>query len=215
MLNIKGITRETREFLYKISYIYDLDDEEFSSIIRNSLNERHLIDKKLVRDNCRKYYSFENSGKLPSLVFRNQPEYLRKPVGDISKRAKIIYNFETLAPYDFLTYKNNNVKPSKLDLSILEMLLIDYVLKINNNKLVKNFVEVIAAQWKRSKIETVEEAMKIAEKEYKSKKKIISSTPKNKKILEETPEWFNKNIEANEVSEEEEKAFIEKLKNIK
>ena len=148
MLNIKGITRETREFLYKISYIYDLDDEEFSSIIRNSLNERHLIDKKLVRDNCRKYYSFENSGKLPSLVFRNQPEYLRKPVGDISKRAKIIYNFETLAPYDFLTYKNNNVKPSKLDLSILEMLLIDYnlnpgvvnvlidyVLKINNNKL--------------------------------------------------------------------------------
>ena len=57
--------------------------------------------------------------------------------------------------------------------------------------------------------------MKIAEKEYKSKKKIISSTPKNKKILEETPEWFNKNIEANEVSEEEEKAFIEKLKNIK
>lgn len=228
MLNIKGITRETREFLYKISYIYDLDDEEFSSIIRNSLNERHLIDKKLVRDNCRKYYSFENSGKLPSLVFRNQPEYLRKPVGDISKRAKIIYNFETLAPYDFLTYKNNNVKPSKLDLSILEMLLIDYnlnpgvvnvlidyVLKINNNKLVKNFIEVIAAQWKRSKIETVEEAMKIAEKEYKSKKKIISSTPKNKKILEETPEWFNKNIEANEVSEEEEKAFIEKLKNIK
>lgn len=228
MLNIKGITRETREFLYKISYIYDLDDEEFSSIIRNSLNERHLIDKKLVRENCRKYYSFENSGKLPSLVFRNQPEYLRKPVGDVSKRAKMIYTFETLSPYDFLTYKNNNVKPSKLDLSILEMLLIDYnlnpgvvnvlidyVLKINNNKLVKNFVEVIAVQWKRSKVETVEEAMKIAEKEYKSKSKGSTKVVKTKKMLEETPEWFNKNIEIKEVSEEEEKAFIEKLKNIK
>lgn len=228
MLNIKGITRETREFLYKISYIYDLDDEEFSSIIRNSLNERHLIDKKLVRENCRKYYSFENSGKLPSLVFRNQPEYLRKPVGDVSKRAKMIYTFETLSPYDFLTYKNNNVKPSKLDLSILEMLLIDYnlnpgvvnvlidyVLKINNNKLVKNFVEVIAVQWKRSKVETVEEAMKIAEKEYKSKSKCSTKVVKTKKMLEETPEWFNKNIEIKEVSEEEEKAFIEKLKNIK
>ncbi len=228
MLNIKGITRETREFLYKISYIYDLDEEEFSSIIRNSINERHLIDKKLIRENCRKYYSFENSGKLPSLVFRNQPEYLRKPVGDISKRAKAIYNFETLSPYDFLTCKNNNVKPSKTDLSILEMLLIDYnlnpgvvnvlidyVLKINNNKLVKNFIEVIAAQWKRSKIETVEEAMKIAEKEYKSKQKITNYSSKNKKVLEEKPEWFNKNIEVKEVSEEEQIAFMERLKNIK
>lgn len=228
MLNIKGITRETREFLYKISYIYDLDDEQFSSIIRNSINERHLIDKKLLRENCRKYYSFENSGKLPSLVFRNQPEYLRKPIGDVSKRARIIYNFETLSPYDFLMYKNNNVKPSKLDLSILELLLvdynlnpgvvnvlIDYVLKINNNKLVKNFIEVIATQWKRSKIETVEEAMKIAEKEYKEKSKITNKQNKSKKILEQTPEWFNKNIEINEASEEEQKAFIEKLKNIK
>lgn len=228
MLNIKGITRETREFLYKISYIYDLDEEEFSSIIRNSINEKHLIDKKLVRENCRKYYSFENSGKLPSLVFRNQPEYLRKPVGDISKRAKAIYNFETLSPYDFLTCKNNNIKPSKNDLAILEMLLIDYnlnpgvvnvlidyVLKINNNKLVKSFIELIATQWKRSKIETVEEAMKIAEKEYKAKQKSNSSTAKVKKVLEAKPEWFNKNIEVKEVSEEEQRAFIEKLKNIK
>ena len=228
MLNLKGITRETREFLYKISYIYDLDDEEFGSIIRNSINERHLIDKKMIRENCRKYYSFENSGKLPSLIFRNQPEYLRKPVGDISKRAKAIYNFETLSPYDFLTYKNNNAKPSKFDLSILEMLLIDYslnpgvvnvlidyVLKINNNKLVKNFVEVIASQWKRSKIETVEEAMKIAEREFKSKSKVATSVSKSKRVLEEKPEWFNKNIEIKEVSEEEEKAFKERLKNIK
>lgn len=228
MFNRKCLTRETKDFIYKLSFIYNFDDEKMSELIRNSLNERKGINKALLKENARRFYQFEHSGKLPSLVYRNQPEYLRKPVGDISKRAKIIYNFETLAPYDFLTYKNNNVKPSKLDLSILEMLLIDYnlnpgvvnvlidyVLKINNNKLVKNFVEVIAAQWKRSKIETVEEAMKIAEKEYKSKKKIISSTPKNKKILEETPEWFNKNIEANEVSEEEEKAFIEKLKNIK
>lgn len=227
MLNIKGITKETKEFLYKIAYIYNLDDESFTSIIRSSINERHLIDKKLLRDNCRKYYSFENSGKLPSLVFRNQPEYLRKTVGDISKRARLIYMFETTSPYDFLTLKNNNTKPTKIELSILEMLLIDfnlnpgvvnvlidYVLKINENKLVKAFVEVIASQWKRSNIETVEEAMKIAEKEYKSKKTRVS-TVKQKRILEEAPEWFNKNIEANEVSDEEALAFKEKLKNIK
>ena len=226
MINIKGITKDTREFIYKLAYIYNLDDETFNGIIRNSINERHLIDKKLLRDNCRKYYSFENSGKLPSLVFRNQPEYLRKPVGDVSKRAKLIYMFETTSPYDFLTFKNNNAKPSKTDLIILEMLLIDfslnpgvvnvlidYVLKISDNKLIKNFVESIAGQWKRCNIETVEEAMKIAEKEYKNKNAKVNT--RNKKVLEETPDWFNKDIEADEVSEEEELAFKEKLKNIK
>ena len=227
MLNIRGITKETKEFLYKISYVYNLDDETFINIIRNSLNERHLIDKKLVRDNCRKYYSFENGGKLPSLIYRNQPEYLRKPVGDVSKRAKLIYMFETTSPYDFLVFKNNNTKPTKLDLSVLEMLLVDfnlnpgvvnvlvdYVLKINNNKLIKSFVETIASQWKRSNIETVEEAMNIAGKEYKGRQS--KSTVKSvKKKEEQTPEWFNKEFEIKELSDAEQKAFEERLKNIK
>lgn len=227
MLNIRGITKETKEFLYKISYVYNLDDETFANIIRNSLNERHLIDKKAVRDNCRKYYSFENGGKLPSLIYRNQPEYLRKPVGDISKKAKLIYMFETTSPYDFLVFKNNNTKPTKSDLSILEMLLVDfnlnpgvvnvlvdYVLKINNNKLIKTFVETIASQWRRSNIETVEEAMKIAGKEYKGRnvKGVSKKTIKKEEI---TPEWFNKEIEIKELSDAEQKAFEERLKNIK
>ena len=226
MLNQKAITKDMREFLYKLSFIYNLDDEAMINLIRNSINEKHLIDKKVIKENCRKYYSFEHSGKLPSLIFRNQPEYLRKPAGDVSKRAKLIYAFETTSPYDFLTLKNNNVKPSKNEVGILEMLLIDfnlnpgvvnvlldYVLRINDNKLVKGFIEVIASQWKRSNIETVEEAMKIAEKEYKNKKK--ATTKQTKKIVETTPDWFNQNVEINEVSLEEQKAFEERLKNIK
>lgn len=226
MFNIKGLTKEIKEFLYKISYIYNLDDETFSRIIRNSINEKHLIDKNLIRENCRKYYSFEKGGKLPSLVFRNQPEYLRKPVGDVSKRAKLIYMFETTSPYDFLTFKNNNSKPSKTEITILEMLLIDfnlnpgvvnvlidYVLKINQNKLIKNFVESIAGQWKRSNIETVEEAMKIAEKEYKRKNN--KPVLKSKKVLEQTPVWFDKDIQEDEMNDEELLIFKEKLKNIK
>lgn len=226
MFNQRAITKDMREFLYKLSFVYNLDDEVMVKLIRNSINEKHLIDKKLIRDNCRKYYSFENSGKLPSLVFRNQPEYLRKPVGDISKRAKLIYTFETISPYDFLTFKNNKVKPTKAEVSILEMLLIDfnlnpgvvnvlidYVLRINDNKLVKSFIETIAAQWKRSNIETVEEAMKIAEKEYRNKKK--PPVKPSKKIIEKTPDWFNQDVEVNEASLEQQKAFEERLKNIK
>lgn len=223
MLNIRSLTKDTKDLIYKISFIYNYDDATMSELIRSSLNEKKMIDKKSLRINSRKLYQFENSGKLPSIIYRNQPEYLRKPVGDVSKKAKIIYQFETTSPYDFLASKYNGSKPSKADLSILEFLLldmnlnpgvvnvlVDFVLKINNNKLTKNFIEGIASQWAKSKIETVEDAMKIAEDEYKKKK---SYTKKQSKILEEKPEWFNKTIEETKATDEEIKE-LEELLNI-
>ena len=204
MLNMRSITRETKDLIIKLGFIYDLNDEEMSNIIRNSINEKHNIDKDLLRSNSRNYYRFENSGKLPSIVYHNQPEYLRKPVGDTSKRAKVIYQFETTSPYDFLSSKYEGAKPTKTELSLLEYLLIDlnlnpgvvnvlidYVLKINNNKLTRAFVDTIAGQWKRNKIETVEDAMNLASKEQKVKKNKVSV-----KKIEEKPTWFDEDIKA-------------------
>ena len=224
MLNSKSLTHETRDLIYKLSFIYDLNEDSIRYIITNSINEKHNIDKELLRENARKYYSFENAGKLPSLVYRNQPEYLRKPVGDVSKRAQAIYYFEVTSPYDFLYFKNNNTEPSSRELKIIESLmvdfnmnpgvvnvLIDYVLRINNNKIVKSFIDSVASQWIRNKVETVEQAMKIAEKEYKSKK-VGTKSAKN---ISSVPDWFNKNIEESQVSTEEEKQFLEKLKEVR
>lgn len=212
MLNIRSITRDTKDLIYKLSFIYNLDDEQMSELIRNSLSDKKTIDKNLLRENSRKYYQFENSGKLPSIIYRNQPEYLRKPVGDTSNRAKMIYQFETTSPYDFLVSKHSGSTPTKNEYKILEYLLIDmnlkpgvvnvlidYVLKINNNKLVKNFIELIAEQWSRSKIETVEDAMNFAEKEYKKTKNIKQPTKK----VEQKPDWFNKEIKSIEASSSE------------
>jgi replication initiation and membrane attachment protein len=75
--------------------------------------------------------------------------------------------------------------------------LIAYVLKVNNNKFTRNYVEAVAAQWCRMNIETVEDAMRVAEKEHKKIKKAIEikniKTSTSKKIPEEEqlPEWFN------------------------
>lgn len=227
MLNVQSITKEMKDFLYKIAFIYDYDDEIFIGLLVESIDDKHNIDKELLRENCRKYYRFENSGKLPNVIYKNQPEYLRKEVTDTSKSSKFIYAMETTSPYEFLTIKNNDVRPSQNDLKILEMLLVDYdlppgvvnvlvdyVLKINNNKLVKAFVETIATQWKRSNIQTVEEAMNFASKENKMKKTIKTKTVTTK-VKEEKPEWFEQTIESNEVSDEEANAFAEKLRSIK
>ncbi|MBR3198641.1 MAG: DnaD domain protein [Bacilli bacterium] len=222
ILNHRSISKEIKNLIYKLSFIYNLDEEILSELIRNSVNEKKAIDKDKLRENCHNFYTFENKNSSPSLIYKKQPEYLRKAVSDTSKKSKLIYTFETTTPYDFLTGKNKGVKPSKTDLNLLETLLldyelnpgvvnvlIDYVLKINENKLTKNFVLTIASQWKRSNINTVEEAIELCKKENKSKK------PKTKTIKkEEKPDWYNKTIEENIATEEDIKELEKKLNSL-
>lgn len=222
----KTFSKEVKELINNLSYVYNLDALDMKSSILNSIKENGLIDKNLLRKNVRNYYKYENENKLPSLVYKSQPEYLKNPVGSIDKRAKMIYVFENTTPYNFLKGRSNGAKPSTRDLALLESLLtdfklnpgvvnvlIDYVLKINNKKLTRAYLETIASQWKRLNIETVEEAMKAAEKEYKKYKKQDDGKLIAKTIKEEAlPEWFNQNIKKEEISEEDEKSLKDMLK---
>lgn len=224
MINIKNINKEIKDLIVKLSFIYDLDDASLSNIIRNSINERKIIDKDLLRQNSRNYYKFEHEGRLPSVIFKNQPDYLRSKNNEVSKRAKLVYQMETYSPYDFLTLKNGNTKPNKNDLLLLEELLIDmdltpgvvnvlidYVLRINNNKLIKTFVTTIATQWKRSNIKTVEEAMSFAEEEQKKTKKTTYKTKPS--VLK--PDWIDKTIDVDHANEEEKRSVEDLLKEFK
>ena len=219
MLVKEKITTGTKDLIYKLSFVYDLNKDQIYEIIFNSINEKHLIDKKVLRDNARRLYRFENSGRLPSLIYKNQPEYLRAKLNDNSKRSKMIYTFETTTPYEFLVNKYHGSRPTKADLKLVEYLLIDlnlnpgvvnvlidYVLKINNNKLTKAFVEAIAGQWCKSNIKTVEDAMKLAEDEYHNRKK--SKTVKKEK---EKPNWFDKKLNENIATDDEQEKMEEIL----
>ena len=223
IINSKTFNKEIKELITNLSYVYNMDALDMKSSILNSIKENGFIDKVLLRKNVRNYYKYQNENKLPSLMYKSQPEYLKNPVGADDKRAKMIYIFENTSPYRFLKGKSNGAKPSSRDLNLLESLLndfklnpgvvnvlIDYVLKINNKKLTKAFVETIAAQWKRLNIETVEEAMKTAEKEHK---KMNKKTTDDKKVIktEKLPEWFDQNIKKQEMNEEEEKTLKEML----
>lgn len=224
ILNPRSLTKDIRNYLMKISFIYNYDNEAMIELIRNSISDRHTIDKNLLRENASKYYEFENLGKLPSLIYKNQPEYLRSEKDGISKRMQMIHMFETTSPYDFINSKYKTGTPSNSDLKIISYLLldldlkpgvvnvlVDYVLKINNNKLVKSFIDVIAAQWKKSNIETVEDAMNLAEEEYKKRNNNKEKRTQINKT-DKKPEWFNKEIEEDNATEEEIKA-LEKLLN--
>jgi len=218
------LTKENRELILNLSFIYDIDAMKMQNIIKGCFNERGTINKEELRKSCRNYYKFDHGGVLPSVVSNVQPEYLRKPIGDNSRRAKMIYTFETITPYELLCSKNNGAEPTKRDLKLVEDLiidyslkagvvnvLIDYVLKTNNNKLTRTLVETIAGQWQRLKIETVEDAMSLAEKEHKKYKKV--KVVKKDEIKEEKiPEWFDKEVSKKKVSEVDRLKIDELLK---
>ena len=172
-----------------------------------------MIDKTELRNSCRNYYQFENNGRLPTLIYNRQPEYLKTPLGVDSKLAKLIYSFENTSPYDFLRKSYGNTEPTNRDKKLIENLmleqklnpgvvnvLIDYVLKVNNKKLNKDYIETIVGQWKRLKVETVVDAMEVCKKEHKKIKKIINKNDNKdtKSILvkeEVLPSWFNQEQE--------------------
>ena len=208
MVNAKCFNKETIDLIVNLAYIYKIDNLNMQGLVRNSINERGMIDKDELRNACRNFYQFENNGKLPTVIYNKQPEYLKEPEGNKSNIAKMIYTFENVSPYEFLKNSYNNAEPTARDKKIIENLildqklspgvvnvLIDYVLKINNKKLNKEFIEAIAGQWKRLNIETVKEAMEICRKEHKKVSKSVITPKTKKEVNENLPEWFDKNFE--------------------
>lgn len=218
ILNDKALNKRNKELINSLAFVYNLDTIKLSEILRLTIDENGMINKESLVKEVRKYYEYNNGGSLPTLIYRTQPDYLKSPEGNLSNKGKMIYIFENTSPYDFLRskYKNNN--PAPRDLKLLEYLaidlnmtpavinvLIDYVLRINDNKLTKSYVETIAGQWTRLGIKTAAGAMTQAEKEYKktSKKEIKKEV--------KVPVWFNNQPQKEEELPDEEKKALESL----
>ncbi len=221
IINEKAFNKKTRELINDLAFIYNIDTLKMTELIRGVINEYGNIDKNGLRIIARKDYQFKN-GTLPTLIYRTQPEYLKNPLGDNSKRGRIIGVFENTSPYDFLRHKNGGAKPTSRDLKLLEKLiidlelapavvnvLIDYVLRKNNNRLTDAYVETIAAQWKRAGLKTAKDAMDFAEKEHKKmqKKEFVK-----KGVNVEVPIWFDKKITEDTLTESEEQELKDLLK---
>ena len=220
----KVFTKDLQELIISLAFLYDIDVTKMQNILRTCINERGTINRDELRKICRNHYQFDHNGVLPTVIEHAQPEYLRKPIGDNSNIAKMIYTFENISPYDFLKSKHGDAEPPKRDVKLLEDLivdyklkpgvvnvLVDYVLKTYDKKLTRARVETIAGEWSRKQIETVEEAMEIAKKTHKASLK--KSHPRNNQVIEkEVPIWFNQNIEVNSATDEERQAIEDMLK---
>jgi replication initiation and membrane attachment protein len=224
VISEKAFNKEMRNLINNLCFLYNIDVVTMQGLIRSSINEKGMIDKDSLRKLSRNYYQFENSGNLPTLIYSTQPEYLKTPTGDVSRRGKMIYTFENTNPYQFLKSKYKNGKVVTRDLQLVEGLLLDlklspgvvnvlldYVLRINNQKLNKSYIETIASHWKRLGIETVPEAMDACIKEHKKAKK--KETPL--KSVSKTPEWFDQTVDVKETSDKEREELINLINNYK
>ena len=222
IINEKVFTKKTKELINNLAFIYKIDTLKMIELIRSVLNEYGMIDKDNLRINARKMYQF-NNGTLPTLIYRSQPEYLKSPVGDNSMRGKIIEMFEKLNPIDFLRNKYGGAKPTNRDIKLIENLIIDlemppavvnvlldYVLRKNNNKLATNYIETIAGQWKRAGLKNASEAMDFAEKENKKFTKKLDTVKASKE-----PVWFNKVEKIEEMSDADKEELENLLKEFK
>lgn len=221
----KMFSKDIKELIINLSFIYDIDAIKMANIVKVSLNDNGTINRESLRKNSRNFYQFSNGGLLPTIIDNNQPECLRKPIGDTSRRAKMIYTFETISPRELLINKNNGNEPTRRDLKLIEDLLVDYKLKpgvvnvlldyainVNNKKLTRGFVETIAGEWQRKGIETVEDAMNNCEKVHKKSSK---RNYKDDNVNMKTPDWFDKEINKSNISDGEENQLEELLKEYK
>lgn len=222
ILNEKALGGAMRKLINRLAYLYNFDDTVMSGLIKDSINEKGMISESELKKNCKNYYSFEN-GSAPKLVYKSKND-INVETKDIKNiKEKLINCFECTTPYDFLKAKYGGSKPTTKDVNLIESLLvdqelnpgvvnvlIDYVLRINDKKLNKNFVEAIASQWKMSNITTVKDAMKQAEKEYRK----MNQAKEKKKITEKQeklPTWYGKDVKKKEMSKEEVKELEDML----
>ena len=126
--------------------------------------------------------------------------------------AKDIYS---LPPVSFLQAKQNGAEVSLADRKILEDLslkmhfppdviniMIEYILKRSQNRLVKQFVDMVAGEWARDGVKTREDALK------ETKKKNMKFAKKSEKEL---PAYMSETKQEETTVSEEELQEVQKL----
>lgn len=185
MINPKTLlTEKVKETIVRLAFVYRIDPYEMSKVIQDSLLHDDTVDIDVLREKVKNWYKFTYESEPPALGLRTHPEKYRTMSGKkpTTEEEEMIVLYETESPLTLFESLSNGAKVSMSDMKIVESLILDYkllpgvanvliyyVLKIDDNKFSKAYVEKIAGQWARQDIKTVTEAMALAKGEYKKR----------------------------------------------
>lgn len=181
-------TQENLSKIAELATIHGIDEEEMKKYVNRAVNTQTKV------------FDYE---KLKKLVLGNQRTS--------KKKGKSKYD---VAPVQFIAKLSNGAPVSTAERQLIERLmtefglekevvnvLIEYVLKMKNQKFPKRYVETIAASWKRLGIDSVE----------KAKKQIA---PKQKQKKNDLPDWY-KDTTTEKASDEMMQMVLEQQKKLK
>ncbi|MFB9973454.1 hypothetical protein FPQ10_04230 [Allobacillus sp. SKP2-8] len=217
------LTQSNLIFMEKMIKIYDVNFLELEKAVMWAVTEASTLDRKEFHAMCKDIY-YKKHGTVPPRLYRHNAQSEENPLSNqpkstnastksenLSKKDKLIHHFETITHRQLLEdHSSSGVASMKEIDMITDMMethglaqpvmnvLVDYVLKRNQNKLSKNYLETIAAHWSREKIATAEQAMDIAKREHHMyqqwQQKKQKQTKKSNEVL---PKWFKEQKESN------------------
>lgn len=143
--------------IHRVASLHGIDELSVGQLCGKCINLLNKVGNKIDIDKLRKlaqiYVKNFDINKISSK--NRKKEVLTNSQSDIAKRLSA---YESISPIMFLRNKQNGIEPVSSDKAIIDMLafemnfsngminaLIDYVLKINDGELNKNFISKIAS----------------------------------------------------------------------
>ncbi|RBW71504.1 replication initiation and membrane attachment family protein [Bacillus taeanensis] len=233
----ESITSELKGAIIKLAYVYKIEPIQMKEIVESAFINREALEVETLRKAVQDWYVFEHDHRLPSLSHRTQPpiyqEFQNK--NPETEEEKAIALFEAMTPFEQLERIGGGAKPAPSDIKLVESLmfdqhlqpgvvnvLIEYVMRTNDMKLIKSYVEKIAAHWARKKVKTVRDAMILAKAEHKKYQDWVSKKqqskekvyPKRNERREQLPKWMTEKKTEKLASPKEEDDFEEQKRQL-
>lgn len=224
-------TERNKRMMNQLIHLYHLETHELEKAIEWALTEENTFDVEAFKRVCHDISRMKQNVVPAKLEVKKkvvQEEQLKKPQ---TKFERLIEKFETASPKDILEDLSSGHNASEQDVqfirdTMLEQglptpvmnVLIHYVMLQSDMKLPRKYVETIASNWSRKKIQTAKEAILYVRKQMNERKKPNKTYPKRKQQEEIIPEWFDKRHQQEPVkteqllSKEQEKERAEMLK---
>lgn len=193
---------EFQENIYRMSYLYNLDEEDMKIAIMKSIDVDKDFNYEVLSKHCRKLFQNKNKDKAIYFTTKKSDPFIKH--NDL-KMTELIHKVESMNPRELLQ-NLSGITPSASELKIVEDLMkntkfstgvINWMLLMviqtkDGIMPTYNYFEKIANVWARAKIQTVSQAiefsMRSQEKTAKSQDKKYPT--RSAKKVADVPDWY-------------------------
>lgn len=173
----RKITSKVREKIVRLSYIFNLDEMAMQKVFMDSINRDKSVDLDKLDQNAKKWYQFErktlNDVEIKGNV--NAGSYSNKEIimlCETKNPVELLENLFDMKPVaSELVIVDRLLKSEMLSNTLINFLFV-FVIGNLGNIPAYGYFEKVAVDWKRSNVETIEDAIKLTkERANKFKKK--------------------------------------------